>query len=278
MPITKEALQRLRAHYNEHKNRLPSQQKIADQAGLSESTVQRALSGQTENIKYETIARIAPVIGMSTEELGISEENIVALDNDDMRALVIALRDINMRELANQREADDTRWRERLDSDQKKHHQRIELLTSQHADEMARISAAHNEEMKRCRDRHDEHITQIHSMYDRQMESMRAANAKQVELMLEGHRAQLDSVQKIDHAQQETVRSIYNTQKDADEKSKEYLKGRIEQLDKRSKTKDKIIFALIFCITLLFVADFFLPSIGWIRRLTSTMFSYHTFG
>ena len=276
--IVKEALKRLRAHYNENKDAMPSQQKISDMTGLSESTVQRALSGSAENVKYSTIMQIAPAIGLSTADLGISKETIEALSNEDLQALVLALREINLRELAAQREADDTRWRERLDADQKKYQQRIEQITTQHAEEMRRMSSAHSDEMKRCRDRHDEHVGQIHSMYDRQMESMRSANAKQIELMLDGHRTQLESMQKIDSAQQETVLSIYNTQKSADEKSKEYLKGRIEQLDKRSKTKDKIIFALIFCITLLFVADFFLPSMGWIRRLSSTMFSYHVFG
>lgn len=276
--IVKEALKKLRAHYSEHKDAMPSQQRIADMTGLSESTIQRVLSGQTDNIKYATIMQIAPAIGLSTSDLGINKESIEALNNEDLQALVLALREINMRELSAQREVDDARWRERLDSDQKKYQQRIELLTTQHAEEMHRMTSAHADEMKRCRDRHDEHVSQIHSMYDRQMESMRSANAKQIELMLDGHRTQLESMQKIDSAQQETVLSIYNTQKNADEKSKEYLKGRIEQLDKRSKTKDKIIFALIFCITLLFVADFFLPSMGWIRRLTSTMFSYHYFG
>lgn len=275
--IVKEALKRLRTHYNDNKDAMPSQQKISDMTGLSESTVQRALSGSADNVKYSTIMQIAPAIGLSTADLGISKETVEALSNEDLQALVLALREINLRELAAQREADDTRWRERLDADQKKYHQRMELITTQHAEEMRRMTSAHADEMKRCRDRHDEHVSQIHAMYDRQMESMRSANAKQIELMLDGHRTQLESMQKIDSAQQETVLSIYNTQKSADEKSKEYLKGRIDQLDKRSKTKDKIIFALIFCITLLFVADFFLPSIGWIRRLSSTMFSYHNF-
>lgn len=276
--IVKEALKRLRSHYAENKDAMPSQQRIADMTGLSESTVQRVLSGTSDNIKYATIMQIAPAIGLSTADLGINKETVEALNNEDLQALVLALREINLRELAAQREADDARWRERLDADQGKHQQRIELLTTQHGEEMRRMTSAHADEMKRCRDRHDEHVGQIHAMYDRQMESMRSANAKQIELMLDGHRTQLVSMQKIDSAQQETVLSIYNTQKDADEKSKEYLKGRIEQLDKRSKVKDRIIFGLIFCIVLLFVADFFLPSIGWIRRLTSTMFSYHYFG
>ena len=278
MPIAKEALQRLRAHYNANKTTMPSQQRIADQSGLSESTVQRALSGQSDSIKFETIVKIAPVIGMNTEDLGITEENVAAMDNDDMRALVISLRDMNMRELAAQRKADDERWRERLNADQEKYLARIELLNAHHAEAMDRLKEAHADEMKRSNAAHEQHVTQIHQMYDRQMESMRAANSRQMEMMLEGHALQIQAVQNVDQAQQEALRSMAETQKAADEKSKEFLKGRIDQLDKRSKTKDKIIFALVVCIVMLFVADFFMPSLGWIRRLSSTFFSYHYFG
>lgn len=284
MPIAKDALKKLRSHYSANKESLPSQQKIADMSGLSESTVQRALSNSTDSIKFETVMRIAPVIGMTTEDLGISDEAVAAMDNDDMRALVIALREINIRELASQRDADDTRWRERLDSDQKKHHELIKLLNAQHASEIASISAAHNEEMKRCRERHDEHVSQIHSMYDRQMESMRSANARQMEMMLDGHSKQIEAVQRVDQAQQDSVQRMANAQMAADEKSKDFLKkeigqrdSRIEALDKRDRVKNIIIFSLIAMIFLLFIVDFFLPSIGWIRRITSTLFSFHTF-
>lgn len=285
MPIAKEALKKLRSHYSSNKDSMPSQQKIADMSGLSESTVQRALSNGTDSIKFETVMRIAPVIGMTTEDLGISDEAVAAMDNDDMRALVIALREINIRELAAQRDADDTRWRERLDSDQKKHHELIKLLSAQHASEIANISASHNDEMKRCRERHDEHVAQIHQMYDRQMESMRQANAKQMEMMLEGHAKQIQAIQTVDAAQQEAVQRMANTQMSADEKSKDFLKKEIDQrdsrimaLDKRDKVKNAIIFSLIAMVFLLFFIDFMMPHAGWIRRITSTLLSYHTFG
>lgn len=285
MPLTKDALKRLRAHYNENKDRLPSQQRIADQSGLSESTVQRALTGQTESIKYETIARIAPIIGMGTEELGISEETVESLDNNDLQALVLALRDMNMRELAAQRKADDERWRERLNADQEKYLARIDLLNAQHADAMSRLKDAHGDEMNRANSAHEAHVVQIHQMYDKQMESMRQANAKQMELMLDGHARQIEAVQKVDQAQQEAVQRMANTQMAADEKSKDFLKKEIDQrdsrlvsLDKRDKVKNAIIFCLIAMIFLLFIVDFFMPSIGWIRRMTSTLFTYHYFG
>lgn len=292
MPITKDALKRLRSHYNEQKDKLPSQQKIADQAGLSESTVQRALSGQSENIKYETIARIAPIIGMSTEELGISDESLEALDNKDLHALVIALRDMNLRELAAQRDADDTRWRERLNSDLEKHRHQIDVLNQEHAADIRRIRDDHTEEMKRSSAAHDAHVVQIHQLYDKQMESMRSANSRQMELMLDGHARQIEAVQKVDQAQQEAVQRMADTQREADEKSKEFLKqeikqrdGRIAELDARDKERNRldriknfIIFALIALIFLLFFVDFLMPHAGWIRRFTSTLLSYHTFG
>ncbi|MBQ7886403.1 MAG: helix-turn-helix domain-containing protein [Clostridia bacterium] len=285
MPITKDALKKLRSHYSANKDSLPSQQRIADMSGLSESTVQRALSGNTDSIKFETVMRIAPVIGMTTEDLGVSDDAVAAMDNDDMRALVIALREINIRELAAQREADDVRWRERLDSDQRKHHERIEMLGKQHTQEIASIVSAHNSEMQRCRERHDEHVTQIHQMYDRQMESMRQANAKQMEMMLEGHAKQIEAIQTVDAAQQEAVQRMANTQMAADEKSKDFLKkeitqrdSRIKALDKRDTVKNVIIFSLIAMIFLLFIVDFFMPSVGWIRRTTQTLFGYHYYG
>lgn len=292
MPLTKDALKRLRAHYNENKDRLPSQQRIADQAGLSESTVQRALTGQTESIKYETIARIAPIIGMGTEELGISEETVESLDNNDLQALVLALRDMNMRELAAQRKADDERWRERLNADQEKYLARIDLLNAQHADAMSRLKDAHGDEMNRANSAHEAHVVQIHQMYDRQMESMRAANARQMELMLEGHAKQIEAVQRVDQAQQDAVQRMADTQRNADEKSKDFLKkeieqrdGRIAELDARDKEKNRrdrvknmIIFSLIAMVFLLFFVDFMMPHAGWIRRMTSTLFSYHHFG
>lgn len=285
MPITKDALKRLRAHYNENKDRLPSQQRIADQSGLSESTVQRALTGQTESIKYETIARIAPIIGMGTEELGISEETVESLDNNDLQALVLALRDMNMRELAAQRKADDERWRERLNADQEKYLARIDLLNTQHADAMSRLKDAHGDEMNRANSAHEAHVVQIHQMYDKQMESMRQANAKQMELMLDGHSRQIEAVQRVDQAQQEAVQRMANAQMAADEKSKDFLKKEIDQrdsrlisLDKRDKVKNAIIFSLIAMIFLLFFIDFMMPHAGWIRRMTSTLFSYHYYG
>lgn len=256
---------------------MPSQQRIADQSGLSESTVQRALSGQSENIKYETVARIAPVIGMSTEELGISEETVLALDNDDMRALVIALRDMNMRELAAQREADDTRWRERLSADQEKFNARIELLNKEHAAEMIRTKEAHADEMRRANAAHDQNVDRLHQLYDRQMESMRNANARQMELMLDGHARQIEAVQNVDQAQRDAIQSMAVTQKEADEKSKEFLKTRIAELDHRSKVKDYIIFGLLAVIFLLFLFDFMHPTLGWIRKMSSNLFSYHNF-
>lgn len=285
MPITKDALERLRNHYNANKSTLPSQQKIADQAGLSESTVQRALTGPTDKIKYETIARIAPIIGMSTEELGISDESLEALDNKDLQALVIALRDMNLRELAAQREADDTRWRERLNADLEKHRHQVDVLNQEHAADMRRIRDEHSDEMKRSSTAHEEHIMQIHKMYDRQMESMRQANAKQMELMLDGHARQIEAVQKVDQAQQEAVQRMANAQMAADEKSKDFLKKEIDQrdsrlisLDKRDKVKNTIIFSLIAMIFLLFFFDFMMPQAGWIRRITGALFSYHNFG
>lgn len=292
MPITKDALKRLRTHYNENKDRLPSQQKIADQAGLSESTVQRALAGQTESIKYETIARIAPIIGMGTEELGINDETVESLDNNDLQALVLALRDMNMRELAAQRKADDERWRERLNADQEKYLARIELLNKQHTDEMIRMKDAHAEEMRRSNAAHEAHVVQIHKMYDGQMESMRAANARQIELMLDGHARQIEAVQDIERAQHEIVQRMADTQKNADEKSKEFLKSEIAQRDsrvaeldardkeniRRDRTKNMIIFSLIALIFLLFIYDFMMPNMGWIRRMTGVLLSYHTFG
>lgn len=274
MPITKDALQRLRTHYNANKGTLPSQQKIADQAGLSESTVQRALSGQSENIKYETIARIAPIIGMGTEELGITDETVDALDNNDLQALVLALRDMNMRELAAQRKADDDRWRERLNSDQEKYATRIELLNQEHSAEMVRTKEAHMDEIKRTNAVHERHVSQIHEMYDRQMESMRTANSRQMELMLDGHARQIESVQSVDRAQLESVQNMSIKQKEADEKSKEFLKSRIAELDHRSKVKDYIIFGLLAVIFLLFLVDFMHPTLGWIRRMSNSLFSY----
>lgn len=285
MPITKDALERLRNHYNANKGSLPSQQKIADLAGVSESTVQRALTGPADKIKFETIIRIAPVIGISTEELGISGESLEALDNKDLQALVIAMRDMNLRELAAQREADDARWRERLNADLEKHRHQVEVLTQEHAADMRRIRDEHSDEMKRSNAAHDAHVVQIHQMYDRQMESMRQANAKQMELMLDGHARQIEAVQKVDQAQQEAVQRMANAQMEADEKSKDFLKREISQrdsrlisLDKRDKVKNAIIFSLIAMIFLLFFFDFMMPQAGWIRRITGALFSYHHFG
>ena len=285
MPLAKDALMRIRTYYAENKQSMPSQQKIADLAGLSESTVQRALSGQAESVKYETLIRIAPVIGMTTEDLGVSDEAVAAMDNDDMRALVIALREMNVRELAAQREADDTRWRERLNADLEKHRHQVDVLNQEHAADMRRIRDEHTEEMKRSSTAHEEHIMQIHKMYDRQMESMRQANAKQMELMLDGHARQIEAVQKVDQAQQEAVQRMANAQMEADEKSKDFLKKEINQrdsrlisLDKRDKVKNIIIFSLIAMIFLLFIFDFMMPQAGWIRRITGALFSYHHFG
>lgn len=312
--MVKESLQRLRAYYAENKGRLPSQQKIADMAGLSEATVQRTLSGQTDSAKFETIMRIAPVIGMQTSDLNITDESIESMDKADLMALVLALRKINIQELAAQREADDTRWRERLHSDQTKYEEEITTINREHAEEMRRLSqlhademkranalhveemkrlnAEHTQEMKRATDSHESHVTQIHEMYARQMDSMRTVNARQIETMLEGHSQQIKNVQSLDQAQQQTVQEMARVQKEADEKSKEFLKSeiaqrdsRIAELDRRDKEKNRrdrvkniIIFSLIALIFLLFFADFLMPSVGWIRRVTSTLFSYHHFG
>lgn len=259
------ALVHLRAWYKERGG--PSYSQIADSAGVSESTAQRYLSDDpVKRPNYTTIVSIASTLGMTTADLSLSKDIVEGMEKDQLANLVLELRRINIDELSAQRDADDARWRERLSADQEKYMARIELLNKEHADEMARTKQAHAEEIQRTNAAHQAHILQIHQMYE-----------KQFATMIDGYHRQIDSVQKIDLAQQETVRSMAETQKAADEKSKDFLKGRIEQLDKRSKTKDKIIFSLIFCIVLLFVVDFFVPSMGWIRRLSSTLFSYHTF-
>lgn len=276
MESLQKALSHLRTWYKNHGG--PSYPQIADTAGVSESTVQRYLSGEpVKRPNYTTIVSIGAALGMTTSDLSLSEDVVQAMEKSQLESLALELRKLNIEELSAQREADDARWRERLNADQEKYLGRIELLNKQHAEEMIRLKDAHAEEMKRTNDAHESHIMQIHRMYDGQMESMRAANAKQVEAMLDGHARQIEAVQKLDQAQQDAVQIMAAKQKEADEKSKDFLKGRIEQLDKRSKTKDRIIFSLLAVIFLLFVVDFLHPSLGWIRRISTTLFSYHNF-
>lgn len=295
MDVVQTALNNLRKFYNDHKQTLPSQQRIAELTNLSESTIQRALGGQTNNVKYTSIMEIASAIGMKTTDLGITEEVAEQLNEAQTTALVLALRKINIEELRAQREADDARWRERLASDQRKHAERIDSLNAEHAaemrrtaqmhiDEINRINADHEQEISRCRERHDHHVEQIHQIYARQMESMREVNARQIETMLDGHNRQIEAVQSVDKAQRDSVQAMATEQKTADEKSKEFLKAEIAQrdnriaaLDKRDRFKSTVIMLLIILIILLFVADFLMPHIGWIRRVAGNIFTLNAY-
>ena len=279
------ALSNLRTWYKEHGNGMPYSA-IVDATNLSESTVQRYLNPKNSiNPSYENILAIASAIGMKASELEFSREIAEQMDKQQLTDVIVELRKMSLEELASTREADDARWRERLNQEKITHTNELSRLHQTHMEEMQRMKDEHTEEMKRCHEAHADHVLQIHQMYDKQMESMRSANSKQMELMLDGHARQIEAVQSLNQAQRDSMQSMSLAQKSADEKTKDFLQGEINQrdgrlksMDKRDHVKNMIIFALIAMIFMLFFIDFMINDNGWIRRVTTRMFSYHYFG
>lgn len=267
MESLQKALSNLRLYYKEHGG--PNYPSIVDSTGLSESTVQRYL-GTTiiKNPNYSSIISIATAIGMETTDLSINRDLVEQMDKQQLTDLVLELRKINIEEL----NSNDSKWRERLDSEQQAHRDEVLSLNQEHSSEIRRINAANAEHIASVHKLHADQIASIHDSYRIQIEQMRKANEQQVAHALETHQAQSAHIQNASAVQLETLKKISETQKAADEKSKDYLRR-------------QVLFWRVFSILiitafiLLLIADVTNPTRGWIRFISDRInLTYHSFG
>lgn len=280
------ALSTLRAHYKD--NGGPSHAMIADSTGLSESTVQRYLSAvQIKTPNYSSIVSIAAVIGMETSDLIFGKDVVDILPKEDLVDLVMELRKMNIEELARS----DEKWRERLDAENHAHSEDIRHLSAAHTEEARRADEAHAAHIERIQQMHNDQLMAVHASYKAQMEQMRTANSallaqlqdagakhdsqlqeseqlriahvqqsaqQQIAHVQQSAQQQIDHIQQTASKQYEALEALAKTQKDADEKSKAYLKRQI-------RTWKIISFLLVFVLILLLVVDLKNPDRGWIK-------------
>lgn len=240
MDSLQKALSNLRLHYKDKGG--PSYSLIADSTSLSESTVQRYLG--TAHIKapnYDSIVAIAAVIGMGTADLTISKELVDQIENkDDLRELILELRKLNIEELSR----NDAQWRERLDA----------------------AKEAHSDDLKHLTDAHNAQIERIQQLYADQLRQMTVISDSQAAQLLDAHHKESEHIQQTAAQQYESLETLAKTQKEADERSKTYLKRQV-------RTWKIISFLLVFVLILLLIVDLKNPNKGWIKFIGSQYFS-----
>lgn len=256
MESLQKALANLRAYYKY--NGGPNYTALADSTGLSESTVQRYL-GQTlmKSPNYSSIISLAGAIGMETADLSLNRDLVDQMEKQQLADIVLELRKINVDELA----ANDAKWRERIAADQ-----------DAHRDDLRRANASSAEHLASVHKLHAEQIAHIHESYRAQMEQMRKASEQQLAHALDAQRSQSLHVQQENAAQIAALKDIAATQKEADEKSKDYLRRQVFFWR---------VFSLLIlsALILLLIADVTNPTRGWIRFISDSLkLSYHTFG
>lgn len=266
------ALTSLRTHYKD--NGGPSHASIADSTGLSEATVQRYLgTAQLKVPNYNSIVSIATVIGMNTADLTLGQDVVDILPKEELADLVLELRKMNIDELAR----NDAQWRERLDAEKAAHSDDIQHLTEAHVKERQRSDEAHDAQIERIQRMHAEQLKEVRESYVAQMEQMRTANSALVAQMqdssskhdaqrLEAAQQQAEHIQQTSKEQYAMLQQFAKTQKDADEKSKAYLKRQI-------RTWKVIAFLFATALILLLAVDLANPNRGWIRFIGSKLFS-----
>lgn len=255
MESLQKALANLRSHYKERGG--PNYAAIVDSSGVSESTVQRYLgTAVIKNPNYNSIIAIAAAIGMETADLSINRDLVEQMDKQQLADLALELRKINVEELS----ANDAKWRERLDAEQQAHREELRRVNQASAEHLASVHKIHAEQ-----------IAGIHESYIAQLEQMRKSSEQQIAHALETHRSQAAHLQQTSAAQISTLQQISQTQKEADEKSKDYLKRQV--LFWR-------VFAILLLIVmaLLLIADILNPSRGWLRFISDRLnLSFHVF-
>lgn len=151
----------LRAVYHAHPDL--SLEQIADRADLSRSTVQRYLSGPIKNPDYFKILAIRRALVPDEEDKPtaamVDPEVVGRIDDaDQLRSLVLHLRQINIDELA----TTNAEWRARLDAADKAH-----------AQELARMAETHNAQILHLQDSKRAQIDQLQRSHDEQIEMFR---------------------------------------------------------------------------------------------------------
>lgn len=275
------SLSSLRSYY-EKNGRKPAPAKIAEFIGdaeISQTTVQRYLG--KEDLKrpsYSKILAIGNALGMNTDDLSLDEDALRDMDNEQLQSTVVQISKHSVEMLS----SNDQNWRERLEELDKKHAEEIRHLTDAHneeirnlakanADEKKRVNEEHNAHVARLQEMHNDQILTVHESYKVQMQQMREANANNIAQMLDAHQQQVEHIQKTNDTQLKALQDISQTQKEADEKSKAYLKSLVRFWRVFS-------IALLAALILLLVADVLNPSRGWLQFISGRInLSYHPF-
>jgi transcriptional regulator with XRE-family HTH domain len=174
-----EALESLRRHYRD-RGCQPPRSTIVEHTGISETTVQRYLSDKPyENPTYKTIFAIAAEIGLQTEDMALSADAIKGIETAAQNELILSLRELNIKELADALAANDDKWRSRLDSEKDAQLNLIRQMAQTHADEIRRLNETHAAEVQRIHEANSKHTAQIQQLY-----------AEQIKILLEASHAQ----------------------------------------------------------------------------------------